>query len=245
MSNIIIFFALIFSFKSYSIDLKRFTVKKTRPYSVQKVRSPHPVRSGNKSLRFELRKGDCFKNEFMNDCLGYRERVELKELWRAPHRMSLWYQFSFFMPKDYKDISIKQIFGQWHDSFEPIVSNRYKNGKFWIDIISKVGQTTHKYVLNKDEFSKGKWIDFKYNIRWDQKNGFVKVYVNNKFVYEYNGKTLLSKRSKWPAFHFGIYRSHIFRLEDIDEDRTQYVYYDCYKRAFTEEELDKKLCNEY
>ena len=38
----------------------------------------HPVRSGNKSWRFEVREGDCGGDKKYSDCKSNRQRTELQ-----------------------------------------------------------------------------------------------------------------------------------------------------------------------
>ena len=53
--------------------------KKYKKYGMQVVnkKDGHPVRAGEKSIRFEVRPGDCGYNEDWNDCDNDRERHEL------------------------------------------------------------------------------------------------------------------------------------------------------------------------
>ena len=77
------------------------------------------------------------------------------------------------------------------------------------------------------------WNDILINLKLSKKdNGFIKLWLNDKLVYEYQGPTL-TKNSKFVSFKFGIYRSFISwflnqskRLYNISKLPTQVIYYD-------------------
>ena len=50
-----------------------------KKYGMQVVdkKDGHPVRAGNKSIRFEVRAGDCGQSNDFDDCAGNKERHEL------------------------------------------------------------------------------------------------------------------------------------------------------------------------
>ena len=86
----------------------------------------HPVRFGEKSIRFELKKGDCGTDSGgYNDCTvwnektgHYSERHELGSNDKFPSKGVTWHTFSFFLPEDfpivghyYEHISLGQFHG--------------------------------------------------------------------------------------------------------------------------------------
>ena len=74
---------------------------KYKKYGMQVVNKEdgHPVRSGNQSIRFEVRPGDCGHNEDWNDCDTDRERHELTGKRKTGGEW--WYAWSIFLPKDF------------------------------------------------------------------------------------------------------------------------------------------------
>mgnify|MGYP001219003444 CR=1 FL=1 len=75
----------------------------------------YPVRSGDKSLRFEIRAGDCYKNKSgWDDCEKKRERHELhgRKLFK---KGEWWYAWSIYFPKDFIEVAPVRVFmGQFH-----------------------------------------------------------------------------------------------------------------------------------
>ena len=86
----------------------------------------HPVRLGNQSIRFELRKGDCGTDSGgYNDCTiwdeitgHYSERHELGSNFKFKNKSTTWHTYSFFLPEDfpieghgYEHISMGQFHG--------------------------------------------------------------------------------------------------------------------------------------
>ena len=60
------------------VQIKNISHK--QKYSLQLVNSKdgHPVRSGNKSWRFEVREGDCGEDKKYSDCKSNRQRTEIQ-----------------------------------------------------------------------------------------------------------------------------------------------------------------------
>ena len=46
-------------------------------FKIVDKKNNNPVRAGNKSIRFEIRAGDCYSSKNWNDCEKKRERHEL------------------------------------------------------------------------------------------------------------------------------------------------------------------------
>ena len=61
-------------------EVKRKTISHKKKYSLTLANSKdgHPVRSGKKSYRFEVRLGDCGKDSGHDDCKKDRQRTELQ-----------------------------------------------------------------------------------------------------------------------------------------------------------------------
>jgi Polysaccharide lyase len=195
-------------------------------YAIQEVDDPQ---AKGEALRFELRAGDCAKPA---DCAAHRERAELGESWRAPAGSEVRYQFKLLVPSDYPELAPHQILGQWHDGERPVLSNRYETGRFWIDLMTEPGDTTHRFEL--DRFQKGKWQKLTYLVRWaDDETGSLRVWLNKKRVIDYDGPTLVRGSSDGPRFKLGIYRGAADKLEGPAP--TQIVYFDGYDREVEDE----------
>jgi hypothetical protein len=184
----------------------------------------HPVRLGDKSIRFEVRSGDCFDWAIggSSDCTRYplidfqgdRERYELAtDVFKKKEH---WFSWSIYFPEDYKNNwPLKNLYGQFHEkdggnviwSFE-----QYPNGI----VLTKekgLGGTEMKQftVLGNNELP-GRWHDFLIHAKFSKNDdGFLKVWVNDKLMADYRGVT----ESTGKVFHkFGIYRTGITRFHN-------------------------------
>jgi len=208
--------------KKYNVCLFDKTAFKEYGLRVVDKKDGHPVRAGSKSMRFELRDGDCNDPPppNWNDCKTDRERFELsgKDMFDGEEG---WYAWSIFIPKDYVDIETGATdLGQFN--LEPgedpdpccvFTINKKKSGYELELNILKSNKWTHKSVaLNlSDEEMSGNWSDFIINFKWSKKDdGFIKLWLNNELVYEHSGQNF-SKDTEATYFKFGIYRSALSR----------------------------------
>jgi hypothetical protein len=223
-------------YKKSLLDPKTF-----KDYGVQVVdkKDGHPVRAGSKSIRFELRDGDCGATlPHWSDCDTDRERHELSGSYMSDGE-EWWHAWSIFLPKDFKNISPSILdLGQFHGDnswVDPCCSFMFKNqrGGYHIqNLLDDSDFSEFKKVLTQEEMIE-KWNDILVNVKWSKNNnGFINLWVNDRLVYEYQGPTL-TKNSKFVYFKFGIYRSQISlflnqskRLYNISKLPTQVVYYD-------------------
>ena len=76
------------------VKKKTISHKKKYGFNIVKNKDGHPVRSGEKSYRFEVRYGDCGKDEGHNDCkkdildylsISEKEFFEIVNKFRSPH----------------------------------------------------------------------------------------------------------------------------------------------------------------
>ena len=221
--------------------------KKYKKHGMQVVdkKDGHPVRAGEKSIRFEVRPGDCGYNDGWSDCDTDRERHEL-----SGKRMSggeWWYAWSIFLPKDFVNVSpTKVALGQFHQDKGHVVwmfqnQNFSVPGGYWVDNQVPGFTKTINKVLTNDEMI-GKWNDILVNVKWSKKeDGFFKVWVNNKLGYEYTGPT---KTKAKVYFKFGIYRSYLNQWIYSSRNKTkekgvpaQVVYFDEVRAGKTKEKV--------
>ena len=203
-----------------------------KKYGMQVVdkKDGHPVRAGNKSIRFEVRAGDCGQSNDFDDCKTNRERHELS----GRGKNSAWLAWSIYLPKDFiHEDSAELCLGQLYES------GGNKDQPPWMFMMSKGGY----YVNNKtsgpygetnlltNEQMLGKWNDILINVKWSSKVGFFKIWVNNELAYDYKG---LTKRAAGKVnFKFGIYRYSVF----IEDHPTQIVYFDEVRIGKTKEKV--------
>jgi hypothetical protein len=228
----------------------------TPKYALQIVnkKDNYPVRFGKKSIRMELRKGDCHQKRkgSYNDCKATppAERHELGS--RNDILGKRWHTYSIFLPKDTPIINSEWItMGQFHvinGDYPPV--NLDLEGKHFLLVTrflcvhkKKIGKSCSDMdienrkiqILNKSELF-GKWNDFVFNANWtdDSKKGYFKLWVNGNLVYHFKGNTVGSKDA---AIHqLGIYRG----AAKSSGEAIHVVYYDEIKTASSCKKLKLK-----
>ena len=86
-----------------NIKVQKKTISHKQKYSLQLVdtKDGHPVRSGDKSWRFEVREGDCGGDKKYSDCKSNRQRTELQTKEYQKRNKEYWYSVSIYLPKNY------------------------------------------------------------------------------------------------------------------------------------------------
>ena len=211
--------------KFFKINNTYGTFKK---YGMQVVdkKDGHPVRAGEKSIRFEVRSGDCGRSRTWNDCETHRERLELNDEKKISSG-TRWYAWSIYLPKDFINVyPVRVCLVQFHDAGQAFTDEvnppwMFLNirGGYWVNNMVRVTAGFETQLLTREQML-GKWNDILINVKWTNKeNGFFKIWVNDKLAFDYKGPT---KRKSKINLQFGIYRYGIF----IPDVPTQVVYYD-------------------
>ena len=208
----------------FKILTKSLTGKYYKDYGMQVVdeKDGHPVRSGKKSIRFEVREGDCGQDEQggWSDCKGDRERHELSANQKGDtmSKGEYWFSWSLYFPEDHQNLwPLSNNYGQFHQKDGPPVF-MFKELRSGYSVIRTIGDVDYheKRLIHKDDM-KSKWHDILINVKWSKKNdGFFKLWVNDKLKYDYKGPT---KTEKYVYAKFGIYSTGITRYinyENID-----------------------------
>ena len=215
-----------------------------KKYQIMVVSSEdgHPVRDGNKSIRFEVRDGDCSasKSSSWSDCKKDRERAELISL-KKMKKGEYWWSWSVYLPKDYQIVfPIILNIGQFHTD----VGSGHPYFGFYNSTWNKSGEYTESgggYHLENQMRAKydgtytgpselleqaqmlGQWNDIVVNVNFSHKDdGWFKIWANGKLLYEYHGATKVKAGNA--DFQFGIYRSFLSGYDGVVP--TQVVYYD-------------------
>ena len=215
----------------------------TPDYALQIVnkKNDYPVRLGEKSVRIELRKGDCHQKRKgrYNDCKATppAERHELAN--KNDIRGKKWHTYSIFIPENNPIIDSEWItMGQFHtlNGTAPPVNLDLEDKNFLLVTrffcIDKKGCDSHhaknrRIKILDSENLLGKWNDFIFNAYWtnNKKKGYFKLWVNGKLVYHYKGKTIGSNDA---AIHqLGIYRGEAKNSNEANH----VVFYDQIKMA--------------
>ena len=204
-----------------------------KKYGMQVVdkKDGHPVRAGNKSIRFEVRSGDCGKSHNWNDCTTNRERHELHG--RDFSGGTWWYAWSIYFPKDFINVYPASLcLGQFHETNTETPPWMFLNDRegYSVNNMVKVPAGFQTKLLTREQML-GKWNDILINARWTHKDeGFFKIWVNNNLAFDYKGPT---KRKGKNYFKFGIYRSKVFK-KNLP---TQIVYFDEIRTGKTKEKV--------
>ena len=192
----------------------------------------HPVRFGKQSLRFEVRDGDGWGWDAIND----RERVELLICCVNREKIT-WTTYSLYLPDDYKIIfPAKTMLAQFHNDADNPPAFAFENqshssgGGYWIDTdpyITGYNYNRQSKLLDSSEMY-GKWNDILVNVKWThKKGGFFKIWTNGKLAFHHKGKT--QDKDELIEFHIGVYRSYLSNTSN--PDATQIAYYDEIRHA--------------
>ena len=202
----------------------------------------HPVRYGSKSLRFEVRDGDCswYKDKsgkmIWNDCDEDRFRHELNSYTFQDHT-EYWYHWSLYIPTDWVNVyPTKTALGQFHQNgYKPVFMFQNYGGGLSIDRLSD-GNSTERVKIIDNEDLIGQWNDILVRAIWspdyvwssdDNTEGLFEIWVNGKKVYSHIGQTKNKDKSVYQKF--GVYQSFISRYKGknkTDTIPTQIAYYD-------------------
>ncbi len=212
---------------------------RTHGYRVVSKADGHPVRAGARSLRFEVRAGDCGRDPRRfgwDDCARDRERHELIQRGeRQRHGQTFWYGWSVFVPADWPNVfPTKVAIGQFHQRGDHVVW-MFQNADGGLHVDNQVpGHTVARSPLITAGAFRGRWHDIAVHARWSRgSDGFFRVFVNDKPAYDHAGPTMTADEV---YFKFGIYRSFVGRWRAATGKRdlpTQVLYLDEIRRGPT------------
>ena len=117
---------------------KSLTGSYYKKYGMQVVdkKDGHPVRTGEKSIRFEVRAGDCGKDKDggWNDCEKDRERHELSGKYRVS-KGERWYAWSIYLPNDFINVyPTSTMLAQFHQEKKHVIwMFKNKRGGYWVE----------------------------------------------------------------------------------------------------------------
>ncbi|MEC9367083.1 MAG: polysaccharide lyase [Pseudomonadota bacterium] len=211
-------------------------------YSVVDITDGHPVRAGRKSLRFEVRPGDCSWNTIgHNDCKTDRERHELVQVGDLQKEGDeYWYAWSLYLPQDYPVVSpVRVALAQFHQHPEVIWMFRNDEGGYAVNRQEELGRGYGYDPILRDEDMRGLWNDILVHASWTSKpEGRFTVWVNGVKAYDYTGPTMGKANTVY--FKLGIYRtfvSHFRRKHGVAEVPRQVVYFDEIRRGRSRAEV--------
>lgn len=190
---------------------------------------------GTRAERFILRAGDC--PQVTGDCGANRERIEFSERNPAqPVGSEVWVGWSLFLPADFPvprggdgpNITLGQ-FHQRDDSGPELLFNLRRTAleveltdptRRDDDPMNPIPRFRITEIVPTQALV-GRWTRFVVNARWSRGNdGFVRVYVNGREAWSYDGPTTNSTAPIY--FKYGIYRSFVSRCGGPCPDMTAY-----------------------
>ena len=202
-----------------------------------------PVRTGETSLRFELRPGDCGKNKSgtWSDCNRSRERHELATKEEGIFlNTEKWVSYSMFVPEQTKVFSriegnslIKATALKQFHQLSIVKGVPSKTSPPFMFNLEPHGYTIQNFVINANDNRPliaaredvwGQWLDVLVHVHsTSNRDGFFRVYINggSEPVYTYEGA--IKSKDHALISKIGIYR---YGVADGEKTPTQIVYFD-------------------
>ena len=221
----------------------------TPNYAYKIVNKDYPVRLGKKSVRMELRKGDCHQKRkgSHNDCKASppaeRHEFGIEFDKSTGIKGETWHAHSMFLPGDTPIINSEWItMGQFHNIGYDLPPVNFDLKKKHFELVtrfhcihpSKLNKSCNsddnlkaiKEIINTNKLF-GQWNDFIVNANWTSniKEGFFKLWVNGQLAYHYIGRTVAPDDQI--TVQFGIYRG----AAQSSGDANHVVYYDEIRKA--------------
>lgn len=239
------------------------TEDKSSPHQFQRVGSPHPVRYGHKSERFEVRDGDCAYEDCGRSDISMGENKTLNQTLNN----DVWIGWSFYNQSATTNPWMQPVVGQWKInnshaiiSFKAPRSARLKSRSGNDNVFVELGDMEVFGGYDGDENSwgnacslfnldevQGRWTDIVINTNFSTtSDGYLNIWVNDVQKCAYRGRIVVSQRIEYGGAQHrrGL---NLSRTEDFDlkfpnqEQPTMVVYYDEYRVGPTREQVDIRL----
>ena len=219
---------------------------KPHGYTIASAADGHPVRAGKKSIRFEVRPGDCSWNTAgHSDCKTDRERHEFVQTGRKQKEGDeYWYAWSLYLTKSWPVVHpTKVALAQFHQSPEVVWMFRNKDGGYYVNRQKHLGRGYGFDRILGDADMRGRWNDIVVHARWTHtQKGWFRVWVNGVYAYDYSGPTMGKNTSVY--FKIGIYRAFVSNYKKAfgaSAVPTQIAYFDEIRRGRSRAEVTRFL----
>ena len=181
----------------------------------------------NSSEKFSIKPIDCNTSN-SKDCNNNQQHLMMIEKNNVINESVRLYEWSMFLPEDHEfpngsQVTYTRILGE--QSCPEVAASfvEYDDGLYLSLPVDGTFRRDDTLLLNSDELI-GKWQNFKLEVNWSktQENGYLKLMLNNEFVYQYNGQTLNCDEA---YFTYGLLRSDI-KESNLTKLITSNVYFD-------------------
>lgn len=191
------------------------------------------ARTGNRSLRAELRKSDSPVAEG-----GMRAELLFTAV---PQFAERWYGFSVYLPEDYEIDPTFELIAQWHGVPDfsldepwrsPPLHLATKNGRWEISRKwdSRQVQPENDYEgteqIDLGEYERGMWTDWVVHVRWSYlENGVLEIWKDGELVIERVGPNTFNDMFG-PYFKTGMYKSPYENTPELATTEVRVVFID-------------------
>jgi len=173
------------------------------------------VRAGHRALALTVHSGD--RREEASDTGAATERAEIMESWLlfSRTRRTYVYSFSLYLPNDLPSDSQRLVIAQWRQLCEarrcrpdnPVLAIRFQQGKL---IVTRQNDQGRAVLYESDNDFHGRWLDFRFVVRFDARQGKIEATLNGAPIAAYSGPTVFSTPG-YPEkglvyFKTGLYR---------------------------------------
>ncbi len=214
-------------FESLQLSSLRWSNRRFEPGAV--ISEESVVRSGRKALAITVHAGD--RPEAASESGAATERDELMESWWLFSRAGRTYVYSFslYLPNDFPQTPERLVIAQWRQLCEgspcvpdnPILALRYEMGRLQISRNDEHGKTL---LYQGDEEVRGKWLDFRFVIKWDGTNkGTIDAMLDGRGIAHYEGPTIYQPGPGHPRHALVYFKTGLYRDALHDPPWTMFV----------------------
>ena len=181
----------------------------------------------NSSEKFSIKPIDCNTSN-SKDCNNNQQHLMMIEKNNVINESVRLYEWSMFLPEDHEfpngsQVSYSRILGE--QSCPEVAASfvEYDDGLYLSLPVDGTFRRDDTLLINSDELI-GKWQNFKLEVNWSKtpENGYLKLILNNEFIFEYKGQTLNCDEA---YFTYGLLRSDI-KESNLTKLITSNVYFD-------------------
>jgi hypothetical protein len=206
-------------------------------------------RAGLEFQKFELRDGDCGRDDNWNDCEQDRIRTEVALTQHWSYKNDVWIGFSLFIPRNFPTAKPWTTIAQIHQCCNtglpdglggmkrpPHMQIMFTKGKIEIVVWSLAGSKAEPktYPVGQISSFANRWIDVQIHFDTKNSNGNLEVFFDKKQIV--NLRDTVTQVPNYYYFKYGIYISGV--SEWGGRVPTQRLYFDEVRFGYKREEVD-------